>query len=72
MKKNMGVADRVIRMIAAIILMDLSLDGVIAGIWRSFSWVVVTDLELTGLLAWCPLYAILHIHTDVRKKTINS
>jgi len=72
MKKNMGVADRVIRMIAAIILMDLSLDDVIAGIWRSFSWVVVTDLELTGLIAWSPLYAILHVHTDVRKKIVNS
>jgi len=27
MKKNIGTADRVIRMIAAIVLMDLALDG---------------------------------------------
>ena len=68
----MGVADRVIRMVAAIVLMDLSLDGGLPGIWNGFSWIVVADFELTGLIAWCPLYAILHLHTDFRKKTVNS
>ena len=72
MKKNIGAADRVIRMIAAIVLMDLALDGDVSGIWRSLSWIVITDFELTGLIAWCPLYAILHIHTDYRKKAVNS
>jgi hypothetical protein len=72
MKKNIGTADRVIRMIAAIVLMDLALDGDVSGIWRSLSWIVITDFELTGLIAWCPLYAILHIHTDYRKKAVNS
>lgn len=72
MKKNMGVADRVFRMVAAIVLMDLSLDGNLPGIWNALSWVVVTDFELTGLIAWCPLYALFHIHTDYRKKTVQS
>ena len=72
MKKNMGVADRVFRMVAAIVLMDLSLAGDLPGIWNALSWVVVMDFELTGLIAWCPLYAIFQIHTDYRKKTVQS
>jgi hypothetical protein len=72
MKKNMSVADRIFRMIAAIVLMDFALDGSLPGIWTGLSWVVVAGFELTGLIAWCPLYAILHIHSDYRKKTLNS
>ena len=72
MKKNMGVADRIIRMIAAIVLMDYALDGILPGIWNMLSWGVVADFELTGLIAWSPLYAILHIHSDYRKKVVNS
>ena len=64
----MGVLDRVIRMVAAIVLMDLALDGALMGIWNGLSWIVVADFELTGLIAWCPLYAVLHVHTDSRKK----
>jgi hypothetical protein len=72
MKKNMGVADRIIRMIAAIVLMDFSLDGDLPGMWNSWAWIVIGDFELTGLIAWSPLYAILHLHTDFRKKTLHS
>lgn len=67
----MGVADRIIRMTAAIVLMDLALDGSLPGIWNGLVWIVVADFELTGLIAWCPLYAIFHIHTDTRKKNMH-
>jgi hypothetical protein len=72
MEKNMGVADRIIRMVTAIILMDFALDGILPGIWNIFSWLTVADFELTGLIAWSPLYAVFHIHTDSRKKMVNS
>jgi hypothetical protein len=72
MKTNIGLADRVIRMIAAIVLMDIVLDGNLPGMKSGPAWIAITYLELTGLLAWSPVYAIFHFHTYFNKKNFHS
>jgi hypothetical protein len=72
MKTNIGVADRIIRMTAAIVLMDIALDGNIPGISSGFPWIIAGYLELTGLLAWSPVYAFFHFHTFFKNKTFHS
>lgn len=58
MKTNEGVIDRILRIVAGLALMGLTLTGTI-GVW---GWVGVVALA-TGLLGWCPLYTLLGINS---------
>lgn len=55
--KNMGNIDRVIRVVAGLVLIGLALVG--GQIW---GWIGVVPL-LTGLLGRCPAYSLLGINT---------
>lgn len=59
MKMNVGVAEKVIRVIAGIVLIALAYTGTL-GVW---AYVGIVPL-LTGLLGWCPLYSLLNINTS--------
>lgn len=54
MKINVGGIDRILRIIAGLALIALTLTGTI-GVW---GWVGVVPLA-TGLLKFCPVYSIL-------------
>jgi O-antigen ligase len=58
MKGNVGTTDRIIRVLAGLVLIALTLTGTI-GLW---GWLGVVPLA-TGLVGWCPPYALLGIST---------
>lgn len=63
MKSNVGSLDRVLRIVAGIALIAMTLLGTI-GPW---GWIGVVPLA-TGLLSVCPLYSILGLSTCPLKK----
>jgi hypothetical protein len=64
MKVNEGTIDRVLRVIAGLVLIGLAASGTV-GVW---GWIGVVPL-LTGLVGICPAYAIFGISTCPMKKT---
>ena len=62
MKNNVGGIDRVIRIVAGIVLLGLAVTGTV-GWW---GWLGVVPLA-TGLLGWCPPYSLLGINTCATK-----
>ncbi len=57
MKKNMGVADRIIRLIVAAVLGYLYFGGIVTGTWGIVLAVLGGVFTLTSLVGFCPLYA---------------
>lgn len=60
MKSNVGSADKIIRLVMALVL--FSLFFVLPGDQKWFGLIGFVPL-LTGLLNWCPLYTIFGINT---------
>lgn len=58
MGKNVGGIDRIIRIVAGVVLIALAVTNTV-GLW---SYIGVVPL-LTGLLGWCPPYAIFGFNT---------
>ncbi|WP_423126361.1 YgaP family membrane protein [Gaoshiqia sp. Z1-71] len=56
MKKNMGMTDRTIRAIIAVIIAVLHFTGVISGTLGLVLLIVACIFLLTGFLSFCPLY----------------
>jgi len=63
MKKNMGSADRIIRVIIAAIFAVLYFTGVVAGTLGVVLLVLAGVFVLTSLISFCPLYAPFGIRT---------
>jgi len=61
MKANVGTIDRILRVVAGVILIGLSLAGVI-GWW---GWLGVVPLA-TGLFRFCPGYSLIGVNTCKR------
>ena len=57
MKKNMGTADRIIRVIIAAIVATLYFTNVISGTIGIVLLVLAGIFVLTSLVSFCPLYA---------------
>jgi hypothetical protein len=64
MKVNEHVIDRSLRVIAGLVLIGLAYTGTV-GLW---GWIGVVPL-LTGIVGFCPAYAIFGISTCTMKKT---
>jgi O-antigen ligase len=64
MKSNVGGLDRILRIVAGIALIALTVTGTV-GVW---GWIGVVPL-LTGLIGWCPAYPLLGISTCPMKKS---
>lgn len=63
MKKNMGSADRIIRIIIAAIVAVLYFTGTISGTLGIVLLVLAGVFLLTSLISFCPLYAPFGIST---------
>lgn len=63
MKKNMGTADRIIRVTLAIIVGVLYFTGTISGTLGITLLVLAAVFVLTSLISFCPLYAPFGIRT---------
>ena len=65
MKTNEGGLDRVLRIVAGLVLLGLTLNGNI-GVW---GWIGIVPLA-TGALGTCPLYTLLGFNTcPVQRKS---
>jgi hypothetical protein len=56
MKKNMGLADRVIRVLIAVVVTILYFTGVLTGTWAIVLLILSGIFLLTSLVGMCPLY----------------
>jgi hypothetical protein len=68
MKKNMGTADKVIRVILAIIVGVLYFTGTVSGTVGIVLLVLAGIFVLTSLVSFCPLYAPFGIKTCAVKE----
>jgi len=60
---NLSNLDRAIRVVAGLLMLGAAWTGVATGIWRAgleiFGWVPL----VTGVVGWCPIYALLGIRS---------
>jgi hypothetical protein len=64
MKANVGGIDRIARIVIGLVLIGLAVTGTV-GVW---GWLGVVPLA-TGLVGWCPPYAIFGWNTCNVKNT---
>jgi hypothetical protein len=69
MKKNMGSADKFIRIVLAIIVGVLYYTGVIEGTTAIVLGVLAIVFALTSFVSFCPLYVPLGINTCKQPNT---
>lgn len=67
MTKNMGTADRIIRLIIAATITFLFLNGTIAGTLGIVLLVVAVVFALTSFISFCPLYTFLKLSTTKKQ-----
>jgi len=63
MINNMGMLDRIIRIILAIVVIVLYLTGQISGVAAIILGVIAAIFVVTSLIGFCPLYTLFHIST---------
>jgi hypothetical protein len=68
MKKNMGIADRIIRLVIAVIVVVLYFTGVIPGTIGIVLMTLSGILVLTSILGICPLYMPIKLNTGAKEK----
>lgn len=66
MKTNVGLIDRIVRLAIAAAAIWLFFTGVRPA-WEWVTLVVGVILGVTALVGYCPLYTVLHIHTNKGK-----
>jgi hypothetical protein len=67
MVKNMGIADRGIRVLLAIVVGILYFDGTISGAVAVILGIVAVVFLVTGAIGYCPAYVPLKIDTAAKK-----
>jgi hypothetical protein len=68
MKKNMGIADKVIRIIIAAIIAVLYFSGIITGTLGIVLLILAGIFVLTSLVSFCPVYAPFGLRTCAAKE----
>lgn len=68
MKKNMGSADRIIRLVIAAIISGLYFSNVINGTLGLILIILAAIFVLTSFISFCPLYTIFGLSTCATKK----
>jgi len=63
MTKNMGSADRVVRLFMAAIAVFLYYNGTLTGTMGILALVLAAVFALTSLVSFCPLYALVGLST---------
>ena len=70
MKKNMGVVDKVIRLVVVAIIAALYFAGQITGTVAIILGIVAVAFLVTSLIGWCPTYALFGISTQKADKLL--
>ncbi len=68
MKKNVGVIDKVIRILVAVVVVILYFTNVISGSLAIVLLIFSGIFILTSLISFCPLYLPLGINTNKKKQ----
>jgi hypothetical protein len=68
MKKNMGTIDRVIRIVLAIVVAILYMNGSITGTAAIILGILAVVFIITSLIGFCPLYVPFKISTISKSK----
>ncbi len=68
MKKNMGNADRVIRVLLAAVFAVLYFTGMVPGAIGLVLVVLGAIFVLTSVVSFCPLYTVVGMNTCATKK----
>ncbi|MFZ4582392.1 MAG: YgaP family membrane protein [Paludibacter sp.] len=68
MKANMGSADKLIRLLLAIVLILLFYFEVLTDTLGIVALIVALLLTVTSLINFCPLYPVLRINTAKKKE----
>lgn len=68
MKKNMGSADRIIRLIIAAVIAILFFTNVITGTLGIILLILGSVFVLTSLVGFCPLYTAIGVNTCPKDK----
>jgi hypothetical protein len=69
MKKNMGNADRIIRILLAVVFGALYFTNTVTGTFGLILLILGIVFLLTSVISFCPLYTIFGITTSAAKKT---
>ncbi len=67
MKKNMGSADRIIRLVVAALIAVLFFTGIIEGTAGIVLLIVAVVFALTSLISFCPLYPLIGLNTGKKE-----
>jgi len=67
MKTNMGIIDRVVRIVIALVFIGLYFTNVITGTLAIVLLVLAGVFILTSLISFCPLYWPLGINTGKKR-----
>ena len=70
MRKNMGVADRTIRVLIALIVAGLYFSGIISGTVGIILMILAGIFVLTSLVSFCPIYTLFGINTCTARKNL--
>jgi hypothetical protein len=68
MKKNMGSADRIVRMLLAALFILLFVFNIATGVLGYILLALAAIFILTSLVNWCPLYVPFGISTCAKKE----
>jgi hypothetical protein len=63
MKRNESNLDRILRVVFGAVLLFVGFGGVLSGTWAIVADIIGVILVLTGIVGFCPLYALIHIST---------
>ncbi|HRP96973.1 MAG TPA: DUF2892 domain-containing protein [Rhodocyclaceae bacterium] len=63
MKTNVGSIDKIVRIVAGLVLLALA----VMGIGTPWTWIGIVPLA-TGLMGWCPAYSLFGMNTCPVKK----
>ncbi|MEK6477870.1 DUF2892 domain-containing protein [Catalinimonas sp. 4WD22] len=69
MKRNMGISDRAIRVIVALLIVVLIYSGTLSGAWAIVLGAVGGIFVLTSIMGFCPLYVLFGVNTCPAKKS---
>ena len=69
MKKNMGNADRILRLLIAGVVAVLYFTHIITGVLGIVLLVLAGVFVLTSLVSFCPLYTLIGLNTCPAKKS---
>jgi fatty acid desaturase len=70
MKKNMGNADKLIRLGLAVVFVILWFQNIVTGTLGIILLVLAGIFVLTSIFGFCPLYKLLGINSGTQKKTV--